>query len=123
MLHDFIEDTAKEGSTINTDDFKSYENLKGYDHQTVRHTVGEYVDGKIHINSTESFWLMLKRAQKGTYYKLSKKHLNRYVDEFAGRHNIREKDTIDQMRKVVTGMVGKRLKYKELIGCTDGRLY
>ena len=40
---------------------------------------------------------MLKRAHKGTYYKISVKHLDRYVREFAERHNIREHDTIDQM--------------------------
>ena len=38
----------------------------------------------------------------------------RYVNEFAGRHNIREMDTIDQMRHVVAGMIGKRLMYREL---------
>lgn len=56
-----------------------------------------------------------KRAHKGTYHKFSKKHLNRYVIEFAGRHNIRELDTVDQMNSVVSDMVGKRLKYKQLI--------
>ena len=35
---------------------------------------------------------MLKRAHKGTFHKLSPKHLDRYVQEFAGRHNLRERD-------------------------------
>ena len=42
------------------------------------------------------------------------KHLNRHVAEFAGRHNMRERDTVDQMKNIVTGMVGKRLMYSEL---------
>ena len=58
---------------------------------------------------------MLKRAHKETYHKMSKKHLARYVQEFAGRHNIREQDTINQMQYIATGMIGKRLKYSELV--------
>ena len=58
---------------------------------------------------------MLKRAHKGTFHKISPKHLQRYVDEFAGRHGIREQDTIDQMNAMVAGMVGRRLMYRDLI--------
>ena len=58
---------------------------------------------------------MLKRAHTGTFHKLSPKHLNRYVQEFAGKHNLLSADTIDQMRIVVLGLVGHRLLYKRLI--------
>ncbi len=47
---------------------------------------------------------------------MSAKHLNRYVTEFSGRHNIRNLDTADQMRTVAEGMVGKRLRYRDLVG-------
>ena len=57
---------------------------------------------------------MLKRAHKGTFHKLSAKHLQRYVNEFAGRHGIREHDTIQQMRSVVAGLIGRRLMYNDL---------
>ena len=63
----------------------------------------------------ESFWSMLKRAHKGTYHKMSKKHLNRYVQEFSGRHNVREQDTIVQMEMLSKGMTNKQLPYKELV--------
>ena len=46
---------------------------------------------------------------------MSRKHLHRYVTEFAGRHNVRQNDTIEQMGLLVTGLVGKRLTYKDLI--------
>ena len=59
---------------------------------------------------------MLKRAHKGVYHKLSAKHLQRYVAEFAGRHNIRELDTLEQMAHVVAGMIGRRLMYRDLVG-------
>ena len=58
---------------------------------------------------------MLKRAHKGVYHKISPKHLQRYVDEFSGRHGIREQNTVDQMEAVVAAMVGKRLIYRDLI--------
>ena len=77
--------------------------------------VGEYVNDQIHINGMESFWAVLKRAHKGTFHKISAKHLNRYVQEFAGRHNLRNQDTRDMMCHVVAGMIGQRLTYKRLI--------
>ena len=58
---------------------------------------------------------MLKRAHKGTFHKLSPKHLDRYVQEFAGRHNLREHDTIDQLAALSDGMDGKQLRYRTLI--------
>ena len=62
----------------------------------------------------ESHWSMLKRAFVGTYHKMSPKQLQRYVNEFSGCQNVRYADTIDQMEGVVEGMVGKRLRYKDL---------
>ena len=122
-LHDFITDNVEEGSTVCTDDFMSYNNMDGYDHQSVKHSVGEYVDENIHINGMESFWSVLKRAHKGTFHKISKKHLDLYVTEFAGKHNTRTLDTIKQMESIVRGMVGKNLTYKKLVSGVDGRLY
>ncbi len=58
---------------------------------------------------------MLKRAHKGTFHKLSPKHLDRYVREFAGRHNIRDLDTLAQMRDTVARLVGRSLLYRNLI--------
>ncbi len=46
---------------------------------------------------------------------MSPKHLQRYVNEFAGRHNIRELDTIDQMAVITSRLDGKFLPYRELI--------
>ena len=86
-----------------------------FDHASVRRSVGEFVNGMAHTNRIESFWSMLKRAHKGVYHKMSAKHLQRYVDEFAGRHGIRERDTLDQMGALVEGMVGKRTDYRELV--------
>ena len=56
-----------------------------------------------HTNAIESFWSMLKRGHYRTFHKLSPKHLDRNSQEFAGRHNLREQDTIDRMGAVVLG--------------------
>ena len=68
-----------------------------------------------HTNGIESFWSLLKRGYYGTYHRMSVKHLQRYVDELSGRHNLRSLDTIDQMARVARGMDGKRLKYRDLV--------
>ena len=86
-----------------------------FDHEAVNHSVSEYVRDMVSTNGMESFWAMLKRGHQGVYHKMSPKRLDRYCQEFAGRHNAREADTIDQMAGVVTGMAGKRLRYQDLI--------
>ena len=114
-LQKFVVDTAAEGATVYTDDASAYKGMP-FKHESVRHSVGEYVREMAHTNGIESFWSMLKRAHKGVYHKISPKHLQRYVDEFAGRHGVRERDTIKQMETVVRRMVGKRLMYRDLVG-------
>ena len=46
---------------------------------------------------------------------MSVKHLDRYVNEFAGRHNDRPSDTAPQMQHIALDMRGKRLRYQDLI--------
>ena len=113
-LQGFVIATALAGATVYTDDAAAYKGMP-FDHESVRHSVGEYVRDMAHTNGIESFWSMLKRAHKGVYHKMSAKHLQRYVNEFAGRHGVRELDTLDQMNAVVAGMAGKRLRYRELV--------
>ncbi len=67
----------------------------------------------------ESFWALLKRGYYGIYHKMSPEHLQRYADEFVGRHNVRRLDTVTQMEKVAEGFVGKRLTYNMLIRKVD----
>ena len=87
----------------------------GYGHDSVHHRSGEYVKGEAHTNGVESFWAMLKRGYYGTYHQMSAKHLQKYIDEFADRTNLRHMDTMDQIKSTIEGLVGKRLAYKELI--------
>ena len=112
-LQGFVGDHAAEGATVYTDDHGGYQGMP-FEHETVKHSVSEYVNGMAHTNGIESFWSLLKRGYHGTYHHMSEKHLNRYVSEFAGRHNDRGADTIDQMVSMARGMDGKRLRYRDL---------
>ena len=110
----FVEQNTAPDAKVFTDGHKGYNTLNRH-HEIVARSVGEYVRGMAHTNGIESFWSMLKRGYQGVYHNLSEKHLHRYVAEYAGRHNMRGADTIDQMRATVRGLVGQRLRYTELV--------
>ena len=112
----FVAEKVGFGATLYTDEAAAYVPLNGwYKHESVNHSVGEYVRWQAHTNGIESFWAMLKRGYLGIFHKFSEKHLDRYVREFAGRHNIRPRDTIDMMAILASRMEGKRLRYRDLI--------
>lgn len=115
-LKGFVLDNVETGAAVFTDEHSGYRGLSAsFVHRSVRHSVGEYVNGMAHTNGIESFWAMLKRGYKGTYHQMSAKHISRYVTEFAGRHNVRGQDTIVQMKLLAKGMDGKRLRYDDLV--------
>ncbi len=112
-IHKHVEKSA----TVCTDEHKSYANLKGYEHLTVKHSAKEYVNGMASTNGIESVWAVLKRGYNGIYHNWSVKHLAKYVNEFTFRLNEGncQIDTIDRIKAVLAGSVQKRLTYKALI--------
>ncbi len=112
-LAPFINPLLDEGTEVYTDDLMSYHYLPN--HEFVKHSISQYVMGQIHTNGIESFWALMKRGYHGTYHKMSPKHLQRYIDEFSGRHNIRQLDTLMQMIVIVQMMEGKSLTRRELV--------
>lgn len=99
---------------VYTDEATAYTGLPRH-HETVKHSVGEYVRDMAHTNGMESFWSMLKRGYIGIYHWMSGKHLGRYVNEFEGRHNNRPSDTLTQMADLMRGCIGRRLRYVDLV--------
>jgi transposase-like protein len=81
---------------VATDDNPGYEYLRalGYKHDTVTHSDGEYVRGKVHTQSIDSFWSLLKRGVIGTYHNVSRKYLPLYLNEFSFRFNNRKNPDI-----------------------------
>ena len=59
-LQGFVRTNAKKGAKVYTDDAAAYQGMKNVEHETVKHSVSEYVRGKPHTNGIESFWAMLK---------------------------------------------------------------
>jgi transposase-like protein len=85
-------------------------------HETVNHSIGEYVRGDVHTNTIEGYFSILKRGIMGTYHHVSPQHLKRYLAEFDFRYNERQSLGVnDEARadKLVRGIVGKRLTYKD----------
>ncbi len=113
-LQGFVAENAEPDAVVYTDDAVAYKGMPN-PHESVKHSASEYVNGMAHTNGIESFWSMLKRAHKGTFHKISPKHLDRYVQEFAGKHNVRTSGTLVQMRDTVARLVGRNLLYRDLI--------
>ena len=114
-LQAFVRSEVQPGAVLFTDEATAYQGLTDFEHEAVKHSVFEYVRGQIHTNHLESFWSMLKRAYHGTFHKISRKHLQRYVDEFAARYEMREQDTLSQMEQTTRSAAGRRITYRELI--------
>lgn len=73
-----------------TDEYKGYIGMsKLLPHSVIKHNEW-YVDGDIHTNTIEGFWALLKRGMFGQFHSVSRKHLQRYVDEFCYRYNRRK---------------------------------
>ena len=115
-----IRKSVEKGSTLYTDAFATYSELKRqkfgdeYEHEAIDHAI-KYVDGKIHTNGLENFWSLLKRSIKGTYVSVDPFHLFRYLDEQSFRFNTRKEKDAFRFDKLVMAIVNKRLTYNELI--------
>lgn len=110
-----IIETVKQAATIYTDEWTAYKSLdKVYDHLVVKHGSCEYVNGLAHTNTIEGFWSILKRGIFGIYHFTSKKHLQKYVDEFAYRYNTRDYSEAQRINLLLSN-TEHRLTYKALI--------
>ena len=107
-----------ESSRLMTDEAKVYTRIKKNfaGHDTVNHSIGEYVSGDALANTVENYFSILKRGITGTYHHVSQRHLKRYLAEFDFRYNERAALGVeDQERteRALLGAVGKRLLYRD----------
>jgi len=122
-IHGSIHEDVELGAQLYTDDHAIFDGLDGlfYRHDTINHSIGEYVRGPAHTNSIESVWAVLQRGIHGVYHQISVKHLGRYVDEFTFRLNEGNVavHTLDRLDSFVDGMANKRLTYEGLTQCQN----
>ena len=105
-LHNFIGRAVKdEAEAIYTDELKSYLGIEDHNtrHETVRHSIEEWVVGDVHTNGIEGVWSLFKRSIVGAYHKMSVKHMDRYLEELEWRFNNRKNPHIfrDALRRIV----------------------
>jgi transposase len=86
-----IKDNAVPNAIVYTDEYPSYNKLgkEGFIHQIINHADKVYVIDDVHINNMEGFWSLLKRGINGVYHSVSKKHLDKYLNEYVFRYNNR----------------------------------
>lgn len=104
-----------ERSALMTDELRAYVPLGKafkHGHKTVKHKARQYAEGDAHCNTAESFFAIVKRGIYGVYHNVSKKHLHRYVNEFAFRWNGRKLEDGERTVAAIRGAEGKRLYYK-----------
>ena len=116
-MQKFIDQNVECGSVLCTDEARFYRPVKGYQKLVVNHSMSEYVNGMASTNGIESVWAVLKRGYHGTFHHFSKKHVDRYVNEFTYRLNQGncQVDTVDRMKGLIAGSVDKHISYKRLI--------
>ncbi len=91
-LEPIIRENVREGTLIHTDELRTYTTLglRGYHHDSVNHSHGEYAREGCHVNSLEGHWSLFKRSVRGTHVHISAKHMSKYLSEFDFRHNLRK---------------------------------
>ena len=105
---------VKVGATVYTDQAPGYRGIDtAFAHKTVNHGV-EYVSGDVHINGTENFWCLFKRAHRGTYTHMHPEHAHRYLAERVFSFNGRDLGDLGRMQSVVSAVAGKRVTYTDL---------
>lgn len=112
-LTGFVMGKVAEGAAIYTDDATAYSTLPN--HEAIKHSVAEYVRGRVNANGIESFWSTLEARAQGHVSPALTQNLHRYVDEFVGRHNMRELDTLEQLAQIASKMDKSQLRYKDLV--------
>ncbi|MDR0305105.1 MAG: IS1595 family transposase [Chitinispirillales bacterium] len=114
-LSNLITKSVKKTATLFTDSWGGYNDMsKFYDHRVIKHKEHQYVNGIVHTNTIEGFWSLLKRGLLGIYHSTSRKHLQKYVDEFVFRYNTKGIGESERFNWLIENM-GIKTTYKGLI--------
>jgi len=98
-----------------TDELRSYSGLgKEFagGHEVLNHSAGEYARGDATTNTVEAFFGLFKRGVMGSFHHISEKHMNRYLNEFSFRWDLRKSSDSDRTIEAIQSSEGKRLMYR-----------
>lgn len=96
-LSTFIKEYIHPNAIIYTDEYNAYNQIGlSYTRFYVDHSKKLYSYDHITTNRIEGAWTHFKRMVKGTYRTLLKKYLQKYVDEFVYRYNLRDISNSDR---------------------------
>jgi len=112
-----VRENIDKESRLHTDESRLYTGSDEHftTHETVKHSVGEYVRDDVHTNSAEGFFSIFKRGMRGIYQHCDEKHLHRYLAEYDFRYNHRVRlgyNDGERAALAVKGAAGKRLTYR-----------
>lgn len=89
-----------------TDDFRVYNRLKTFvNHDSVNHSIKEYVKGETHTNTIEGFWSLVKRSWYGTHHHYSVKYMDLYLSETAFKYNRRNAGQRQISTDIIKGLM------------------
>jgi transposase-like protein len=113
-----VKENVAKDTAMMTDEWSGYYSLGDHfaSHESVSHKADEWVRDDVHTNTVEGYFSIFKRGMKGVYQHCSEKHLHRYVAEFDFRYNNRKAlgcEGLERTRRVLTGITGKRLTYRD----------
>jgi transposase-like protein len=123
QLTPHILETIKRTAQLYTDEWSGYNKVgKLYARRIVDHSRHQYVNGDVSTNTIEGFWSILKRGFMGIYHWVSRKHLQKYVNEFVLRYNTRSLSNSERFNLVLANAGNNHITYKQLIGVNDIRV-
>ena len=70
---------------------------------------------KIHTNTIEGYWALVKRTINRTYHWVSKRHINHYLNEYTFRYNGKENCDFATFISWFSQCEGKKVGYANLI--------
>jgi len=116
LIKEHVADAVCTGSTVCTDELRSYQGMAGYRHKTVTHSAKGFVNGMAHSNGIESVWALLKLAFYDIYYYFSAKHTQLYLNEVCFRLNFGNvrAHTLERINSMLEICIGKRLSWVDL---------
>lgn len=116
-IHQGVLANVQPGSILVSDEYSAYRTVldRYYDMHKVNHDRLRFVsDEGFTTNGIENFWSHLKNMIRGVYIKISRKHIQKYLNELTFRWNTMKMSCGERLFAIISRL-NCRLTYKQLI--------